>query len=208
MTKLCIKCRTEKTINQFNKNKSRKDGLQAHCKDCYKKYYRLNIDKFKKQNVEYYKTNSTKIKESSKKYYITNTDKVKEREKKHRRLNFNKIKEYKKEYVTIRRKQDPLFKFCCNIRTLIGNSFKRKSKNFYKQSKTATLLGCTIPELRDHLAKQFQEGMTFENHGQWHVDHRIPLASAKTQEEIEKLCHYTNLQPLWAADNIRKGKKK
>ena len=49
--------------------------------------------------------------------------------------------------------------------------------------------------------------MSWENHGEWHIDHKKPLASAKTEEELKKLCHYTNLQPLWALDNIRKGAK-
>ena len=69
------------------------------------------------------------------------------------------------------------------------------------------MLGCTPEELRDHLQSQFTEGMTLENHGEWHIDHIIPLASANTEEEIVKLCHYTNLQPLWAEDNLSKSDK-
>lgn len=69
------------------------------------------------------------------------------------------------------------------------------------------LLGCSVEFLKQHLEKQFKNGMSWENHGKWHIDHIIPLASAKTQEKIEYLCHYTNLQPLWAKDNQSKGAK-
>ena len=70
-------------------------------------------------------------------------------------------------------------------------------------------------EYAKHLSKQFYnhpktgEKMTFDNHGLhgWHLDHIIPLSTAKTEEDIIKLCHYTNLQPLWAEENLSKGNK-
>jgi 5-methylcytosine-specific restriction endonuclease McrA len=69
------------------------------------------------------------------------------------------------------------------------------------------LVGITPKELKEHLEKQFFQGMSWGNYGEWHIDHIIPLSSAKTEDEIYKLCHYTNLQPLWAEDNLRKGNK-
>ena len=104
-----------------------------------------------------------------------------------------------------RRKQDPLFKLQDSIRSLILASFARRS--WSKRTKTYKLLGCTFEELQAHLAKQFKPGMSWENHGAWHIDHIRPLASARSQEEFEALLHYTNLQPLWAAENIKKGSK-
>jgi len=62
-----------------------------------------------------------------------------------------------------------------------------------------------IEQLKEHLEKQFDENMTWDNYGEWHIDHIIPLSSANTEEEMYKLCHYTNLQPLWAIDNIIKA---
>jgi hypothetical protein len=80
-----------------------------------------------------------------------------------------------------------------------------------KGKKTEQILGCTINEFIQHLQNQFTEGMTFENHGQgkgyWNIDHIIPISSAKTEEEIYKLNHYTNLQPLWWEENMAKGSK-
>lgn len=95
---------------------------------------------------------------------------------------------------------------------MINSSFNRVCKGVYKKSnKTENILGCTIPEFIEHLQSLFTEGMTLENNGQckecWHIDHKIPLSTAKTEEEIIKLNHYTNLQPLWSRDNLSKGKK-
>ena len=84
-----------------------------------------------------------------------------------------------------------------------------KSKNITKNNSTFNIVGCPPIFLKEHLEKQFTDGMSWENHGLygWHIDHIIPLASAKTEEEIYKLCHYTNLQPLWSTDNWKKGAK-
>ena len=79
-----------------------------------------------------------------------------------------------------------------------------------KSNKTEEILGCTIQEFIVHLQSLFIKDMTLENHGQceecWHIDHKVPLAFAKNKEDIIKLCHHTNLQPLWSRDNIKKGK--
>jgi hypothetical protein len=74
-------------------------------------------------------------------------------------------------------------------------------------SRTTDIIGCSPQELKEHLEKQFVSGMTWENRNEWHIDHIIPLSSAKTEEELYKLCHYTNLQPLWAEDNLKKSNK-
>ncbi len=69
------------------------------------------------------------------------------------------------------------------------------------------MIGCTWHELRAHVEKQFAEGMMWENHGEWQADHIIPLISAKTKEELLKLLHYTNVQPLWKHENKAKADK-
>ena len=70
---------------------------------------------------------------------------------------------------------------------------------------TFELVGCQLPELRQHLEAQFTAGMSWANYGSWHVDHVKPLSKATSREELASLCHYTNLQPLWARDNLKKG---
>jgi hypothetical protein len=84
-----------------------------------------------------------------------------------------------------------------------------KSKNINKSNKTFNLIGLKPIELKKYIEKQFTEEMSWDNYGLygWHIDHIIPLSSAKVENEIYKLCHYTNLQPLWAEDNLKKGNK-
>ena len=77
-----------------------------------------------------------------------------------------------------------------------------------KTNTTFKIVGCTPEFLKEYLEKQFILGMTWKNHGfyGWHIDHIIPLSKAKTLKDFEKLCHYTNLQPLWAEENLKKSK--
>jgi hypothetical protein len=82
-----------------------------------------------------------------------------------------------------------------------------KSKSVKKNNKTFNIVGLDPEKLRFYIEKQFVDNMSWENYGKWHVDHKIPLSSARNKEEIYKLCYYTNLQPMWLLDNLKKGKK-
>jgi hypothetical protein len=81
------------------------------------------------------------------------------------------------------------------------------SKNLKKKLPCESIVGCTYEYLKTYLESKFQEGMSWENQGLWHIDHIIPLSSGKNEEDIYKLCHFTNLQPLWAQDNLKKSNK-
>jgi hypothetical protein len=104
---------------------------------------------------------------------------------------------------------DPAYRLAYSLRSLVGTALRKQAGD--RAYKTHQLIGCTIPELMAHLESQFQEGMTWQNRGRngWHVDHIIPCAAFDlTDPEQQRQCfHYTNLQPLWEADNIRKGAK-
>ena len=104
-------------------------------------------------------------------------------------------------------RKDPQQKLLNSLRSRLSNLVKKGKK----AANTVELAGCTITELRQHLETQFIDGMTWENYGKhgWHVDHIRPCASFDlTNPEQQRQCfHYTNLQPLWAVDNIRKGAK-
>jgi hypothetical protein len=108
-----------------------------------------------------------------------------------------------REYQKERRASDPVFALAQRCRSRIYKA--RKHKGFSKDSTTAEMLGCTWEEFTAHIESQFTDGMSWDNMSKWHIDHIVPLASAENEEETLDLCHYTNLQPLWAEDNMTKG---
>lgn len=103
--------------------------------------------------------------------------------------------------------KDPQFKLKCLLRTRIWKVLKEQ--NVIKDKHSEELVGCSIEQLKEHIEKQFQLNMTWDNYGQWHIDHIIPCSSFDlTKEDEQKKCfHYTNLQPLWAKDNLKKSNK-
>lgn len=125
--------------------------------------------------------------------------------KKYYEDNKEKNRPKRTQYVNNRRNSDPLFKLVMSMRSRM-NLFIKRSK-FNKNARTFKLIGCAPSELRDHLQKQFKLGMNWKNHGEWHIDHIKPLSSAKSEEEMNKLFHYSNLQPLWALENLKKRDK-
>lgn len=104
-----------------------------------------------------------------------------------------------REYKQKRCQVDLLYKLKRRVRSRLGRI------KFSSSIRTRDWLGCSIEELKEYLELKFKPGMTWDNYGDWHIDHKIPLASAVDEQEILKLCHYTNLQPLWAKDNLSKG---
>jgi hypothetical protein len=151
-----------------------------------KLWYDKNIDRRKQYNLE----NAEKIKQKKKQYYIENKE---------------KLESYKKSYYKKRKVNDPVYRAICNLRTYI--TYYCKNIQIDKKFKTMDALGCTSQEFKQHLESKFTEGMTWENYGAWHVDHIKPISLATTEQEAIELSHYTNLQPLWAADNLSKGNK-
>lgn len=133
------------------------------------------------------------------------------------RLNAKKVEYVRKNRAAVTRRQaewskrkraeDPLFALKWRIRSAISSAFFKAG--YSKGSRTEELIGCSWGELKEHLGSQFQTGMTWENRGVygWHIDHIVPLSSARTAEDLVRLNHFTNLQPLWAEDNIRKADK-
>ena len=130
-----------------------------------------------------------------------NKDAIKEREKIHREIYKPKRAIRRKE----RRKNENLYGLVNDVRYRIW--FYLKKNNITKKNRTFQIVGCSPQELKEHLENKFVSGMSWENRTEWHIDHIIPLSSAKTEEELYKLCHYTNLQPLWAEENLKKSNK-
>ena len=167
-------------------------GRKACCKKC----------KNNKQKKHYHKNKET-INKKLKRKYSEDTEyrnKIKTANKITREK--RKLNGKQNEYLREKRKNNPELKMIHNLRTRLGRIYKQKS--FYKNSKTKELLGCSPEQLREHLRSLYQPGMSDKNYGEWHIDHIIPLSSAQSKKELDKLSHYTNLQPLWAEENIRK----
>ena len=185
--KICNTCREEKELSEFHRGKT-KDGYQYKCKICKKNYAHLNVYHENDRKRRWTKDNPKKVKCSKQKYYSNNKDKE---------LHRNNI------YTKRRKKSDVVYKLSCISRSRLNEFLK--IKKITKKNNTFNYVGCTPIFLKKYLEDQFVEGMSWDNHGKWHIDHIIPLASAETEDDIYRLSHYTNLQPLWAEDNWKKN---
>ena len=158
---------------------------------------------YKEKHPEKY--NATQ-KKSWKKWYEKNKELVRLANNKWKEDNIQKVKDYHREYVA-KKRRDETHRLNSNISRAINHSLCGSKSGRHWES----LVGYTSDQLKRHLEKQFLVGMTWENYGQWHVDHRIPISAFNFEkpEDIDfKQCwSLRNLRPLWAVDNIRKLNK-
>lgn len=180
-TKICNKCQRELYVSQFHKRNTSPGGYAHQCKEC------RSISR-KGTHKEYSAT-----------YYLKYKDRQRELEK----LNRNKINARKRERAKERRQTDVNYKIKTNLR---GRIYKAVKQNIKSES-TMILIGCSIEELKIYLSAMFTEGMNWNNYGKWHIDHIKPCAAFDLSDPIQqKECfHYSNLQPMWAIENIRKS---
>ena len=190
-------------INQKNKDwhYANKEKANANCRE----YNKKNKKELQAYNKEYYLKNKEKAKADRKAYYQKNKEKCLAGTRAYREKNLDRVRAVDLAGKKRRRKTDPAFKILCLLRRRVLYAIKGTDKS----APTMELLGCTAEHAKQHLENQFTEGMTWNNHGfhGWHVDHIMPCASFDmTDPEQQKECfHYTNLQPLWAKDNLIKG---
>ena len=210
----------KKTYHQANKDKkkdcnkawrdSNRDKIKTYNdsnKDKQKAYYKVNKDKIKLERKVYREANKDKIKLRYKAYYEANKDKIKEHNKAYRKVNKDKIKLQKKAYTNNRFKTDIQFKLSHILRSRLHNALK----NNQKTGSAVKDLDCSVEELKQYLESKFQPGMSWDNWSLdgWHIDHIKPLSSfdLTDRKQLLEACHYTNLQPLWAKDNLSKSDK-
>jgi len=154
--------------------------------------------------------------ENQRQYRIKNADAIRERRKLYRAKNAEKIKLAKQKYGAENR--DKIAKALAKRRAgnpiaRMANSMRRSIRRYLDvgqkgEMSSFEIIGCSKDDLRKHLESNFRRGMTWQNYGSyWHIDHIVPLISAKSPEEVKRLCHWTNLQPLTAFENISKGSK-
>tara|TARA_Y100000592_G_scaffold27891_1_gene44392 strand:- start:9840 stop:10514 length:675 start_codon:yes stop_codon:yes gene_type:complete len=198
--KQCTKCELILTLAEFPIHKGSKDGTRNMCVKCNKSYAK-----------NYYKKNKDSILQKTKAYRNANKEIIQQKDKERKRLLKNDPKKYadhKKKYnkwYNNRLKTDPSFKLRIYMRNRIKSALKNDSA--IKSDKTMSLLGCDLSTLKKHISDKFEKNMEWSNFGKWHVDHIIPLAAFDLEEtEHQKVAfHYTNLQPLWAEDNLKKA---
>lgn len=193
-----------------------------------KEYYEKNKEKKKEYDKEYCKKNKEKLKEYYKNYYkineenikIKNTSEKKEKRKKWRKEyyqknkqiskqqyknwyneNEDKIKQYRKEYYLKNKKR---INHIIGWRSVLRNTLIRLGTN--KEGHTIDILGYSALELKEHMIKLFTNGMSWDNYGEWHIDHIKPVSSFDKNEKVSIVCALENLQPLWSTSRKIDGK--
>ena len=209
-TKKCKLCEEEKDLKCFYKCG---ENYSSRCKKCFTEYQKNNPNRKGNQN-RYGSKNRDIINSKTRERYHKDIEdtrkKEREKQKRLRSLNPEKYRKYstmKNKERYFKKKNDPKYK----IERILRSRLLRAVTSKYKKSSSIELLGCSIEEFRIYIESKFQKGMVWENHGVfgWHIDHIIPCHSFNlTELEEQKKCfHYTNLQPLWWEDNLKKGKK-
>ena len=192
MTKVCSKCKMEKEVDFYYKDKGGVLGFRSSCKQCdidrVSNYNYKNIDQRRRIQKKYRESNRSTVNADRQRYYYSNKELINQK------------------YKT-RKLVDSSFKLAGNLRRRLCVAVK----NGQKTGSAIADLGCSIIELKKHLKSQFQPGMTWRNYDRdgWHIDHVVALSlfDLSDREQMLKACHYTNLQPLWAKDNIKKSNR-
>ena len=207
--KVCKKCSLTKLISDFNKTG---EWLRGECKTCQaeikKQWYGKNKQHVLDYKKAYEKENGNSIKTSKQDYNQKNAEAIsaynKKRYYENQQYNIDRVTKY----TTERLKVDHIYRLKFNIRGRIQSAFR--TRGLVKRNSVITALGCTPNELKIHLENQFDGKMNWDNYGKyWHVDHIIPLAAFDLTdgEQFNKVCHFTNLQPLEAKENLKKRDK-
>jgi hypothetical protein len=195
MNKTCGECKINKSTDQFHKDSSKISGFTSYCKECKTLYRKNNIEQFRARKLKWYQ------KKKLQKSLIPKQKKIKDKNYKPA----HKLK--RKEKERLQRQTDLNFRMLGNLRTRIYHAMKKDTKG----KKTKELLGCSIQEFKIYLESKFREGMSWDNYGKygWHIDHIIPCSmfDLTNFEQQQKCFHYSNLQPLWAIDNLKKYNK-
>jgi len=170
---------------------------------------RRNIGGKKVANKKWIDKNKDHVADYHSNWSKDNRDNLRGYHSKWREENKEHVNKYKRDYERKRRAEDPKYRLGVRTRTAVYTCLKEA--NVAKYRSTFDILGYTIEELMNHLEGLFTDGMTWDNYGEWHVDHKIPMSSFKFESVDDigfKECwKLDNLQPLWATDNLSKGTK-
>ena len=202
-TKICNCCKIEKNISEYYNSKRFIDNKNPTCKECNRKrsekYYYDNINKVKERAKIQRETED--YQKYRKNYLENNREEINRVKKLYKLNNRENILQKKKDYYQ-RKKNDPIFALTKRLRQGIYRSIRG-----VKLRSSLDILGCTEEKFKIHIENQFTDDMSWDRLNEIHIDHIIPISSAETLEDVYRLNHYTNLQPLWARDNIQKYNK-
>lgn len=207
-SKTCNSCKVDKPLEDFHiKNVIKKDGRTARCIECTNRAardkYLEDPKKFNDKNKQWYRDNIEYNKNRRIKYAIDNKDKIRNSNTMWRTNN----RDYIREKRNLRRRVDPQHLMAIRL----GNRLRMAIKKGYKNGIAIRELGCSIQDFKIYIESLFLPGMSWGNWSAkgWHLDHIKPLSLFNLLDEQERMeaCHFTNIQPLWAIDNIRKGNK-
>ena len=159
--------------------------------------YKKNLEKRKAYRI----VNAEKAKAYAKEYYSKN----KEKAKLYKRRNKEKIRTQKKSLHKRNTAKNSLYSLTLNLRSRTYLAFT--NLGYTKRAKTNDILGADWLTVKSHLESLFYGDMSWDNYGDWHVDHIYPIAIAESESHLMGLCNYQNLQPLWAVDNLEKSDK-
>lgn len=207
--KICKKCKIKKSYSCFNPSQWG-DGFRATCKQCRsihesKQYYQKN-----KERIKQHRIGNKKYLEYNRNYYKSNIEyfeKYRLENHEHyaswRKVNRQKLNKYRMDKL----KNDIEFRLSAILRTRLSTLLRRNK--CIKYDSTLKLLGCSLEEFKVYMSAKFTIGMSWDNYGDWHIDHIKPCSKFDLSiEKEQRICfHYTNLQPLWAIDNLKKGNR-
>jgi len=213
--KTCLLCNNEYNYDMFGKRADSKDGFRNTCKNCTKnslvkitRTSELRVKciscKEEKQYSFFAKgTNTCKIcrNEHDREKRSMNREDYNKKKLDWRNKNKDAVNAKRREREKLRRDSDPTYRLRHNLSTRLYLAVSKKI------GKTSEIVGCSLEELMSHLETKFTEGMNWDNYGEWHVDHIRPCSSFNLEDPNEQMTcfHWSNLQPLWAKDNLRKG---
>ena len=198
----CTKCFEIKEISNFYKSGKSDGKYMAKCKPCHREIVKSGDKELQKlSKLKYKQNNKEKEKERDKQYRLKNKEK--------RKLWEQTNKEHNNRYCKEKRQTDIVFKLKMNLRSRTNKIVR----GGIKPSSAIKELGCSPEEFKTYIELLFQSGMSWENYGNkdghWSLDHIKPLSkfNLANLEEFKKASHYTNLQPMWHVDNMRKGNR-
>jgi hypothetical protein len=197
----------EKNREKVNKSSKKwRENNPEKYKDTIKKYIDKNPQMSSKERTKKYRENEEyrlNLSKKRRKKYQENIEVEREKRKKYYHENKDKEREKNDAWRKNKLKNDGFFRMKKRLRDRIRDYMKGN----HVGKKTKDIVGLEYEEFKTYISDKFTDGMNWDNYGKWHLDHIIPLYEAKTEEEILKLNHYTNLQPLWAEDNLKKNRK-